>query len=276
LFSTHLQTYEQQIGSIFPALSESSEKAEAPGAPVGKMPKASYFLCFINRSGSNLLAEALTKTRRMGKPGEIFNPEPIGKIASQYDLQSMSDYIDWQLANNAVGGIFGAKVGVHQLAYLARENLLAKFPNPQFVYITRKDVVMQAVSLNIAWQTGIWTSKVKSDKVPEFDGEGIAGQIRGIVESQSGFEAFFSVHGIEPLRLTYEMIEADLEKSMRRVCRLVGLKRPGQIPLPAMTLKKQRTSRNEEWARRFRDMYVFPEVVPGPLVRTVKRRKKSL
>jgi LPS sulfotransferase NodH len=188
----------------------------------------------------------------MGRPGEIFNPEPVGNLSRRHGLRSLGDYIDWQFRVNTVGGVFGAKAGLHQIAVLAKQGLLARFPNPQFVFVTRRDLVMQAVSLNIAWQTGAWTSKSSVDKEPEFDHAAIARTLRSIVDNQAGFEAFFAAHGIIPLRLDYELIESEPERAMRRVCRLVGIERPMRVPLPPITLQRQRTALNFEWAERFR------------------------
>lgn len=253
LFSSHLKTYERELEKVF---ADIRRQGAAPvPLPFGAMPEKSYFICFINRSGSTLLAEALGRTGRMGRPGEIFNPEPVGNLCRRNGLRSLADYVEWHFRTNTVGGVFGAKAGLHQMVVLAKQGLLARFPKPQFVFVTRRDLVMQAVSLNIAWQTGAWTSKTDASRVPEFDRAAIASTLRSIVDNQAGFEAFFATHGITPLRLDYELIEAEPEKAMRRVCRLVGIERPMQVPLPPLTMQRQRTPLNYEWAERFRAAY---------------------
>lgn len=253
LFSSHLKPYERELEKLFSGIRR--EGGEAAPLPFGPLPERSYFICFINRSGSTLLAEALTRTGRMGRPGEIFNPEPIGNLSRSNRLRSLGDYVDWQFRTNTVGGVFGAKAGLHQMAVLAKQGLLARFPEPRFVFVTRRDLVLQAVSLNIAWQTGAWTSRSGAGKAPKFDHAAIAQTLRSIVENQAGFEAFFAAHGITPLRLDYELIESEPERAMRRVCRLVGIERPMRVALPPLTLQRQRTALNYEWAERFRAVY---------------------
>jgi LPS sulfotransferase NodH len=253
LFSSHLKPYERELEKLFSGICRESGGSAA--LPFGPLPEKSYLICFINRSGSTLLAEALTRTGRMGRPGEIFNPEPIANLSRRNGLRSLGDYVDWQFRTNTLGGVFGAKAGLHQIAVLAKQGLLARFPNPGFVFVTRRDLVMQAVSLNIAWQTGAWTSRTGAGKEPVFEHAAIARTLRSIVETQAGFEAFFAAHGITPLRLDYELIESEPERAMRRVCRLVGIERPMRVPLPPLTLQRQRTALNYDWAERFRALY---------------------
>jgi len=91
--------------------------------------------------------------------------------------------------------------------------------------------------------------------VVPFDAEAIARSLRALVTTQAEFEVFFARHGIVPLRLCYEEIETDLHRALRRVCRHVGIERPGTVPLPPVALQKQRTARNEEFAARFRGLH---------------------
>jgi LPS sulfotransferase NodH len=114
---------------------------------------------------------------------------------------------------------------------------------------------MQAVSLYIASYTGAWSSRLDSDAAVPFDAEAIARSLRALVTTQAEFEVFFASHGIVPLRLCYEEIETDLRRALRRVCRHVGIERPGTVPLPPVALQKQRTARNEEFAAQFRELH---------------------
>jgi trehalose 2-sulfotransferase len=257
--SSYLADYEKQINSIYATINV-NELQPHPNKPliISKKLKQAYFICFINRSGSSLLAEALTKTRRMGHVGEMFNPEPIKHAFEKHQLQSFTDYLDWQIQKSTTrNGVFGAKVGMHQLAYLAKHGYLAsRFPEAKFIYVTRQDILMQAVSLYKAWQSGAWSSQIKQKKTVEFDYLGIATQLREIVAAQTEFEVFFASHGIMPLRLTYEGIENNLLSSLRRVCRFVGILRPNLIELPELKLEKQRTMENEEWAAHFRNLHI--------------------
>jgi trehalose 2-sulfotransferase len=254
IFSDQLNHYEETVEKIFQSpLPDSTKTGENVLRHGFKKPKHNYLICFTNRSGSTLLAMTLAKTDAMGMPGEMFNPEPLTQARQKHGIASFNDFIDFKIQSTTKRGAFGAKVGIHQLAYLAKHGYLKdKLSSPKFIYITRKDIVMQAVSLYLAWETGAWSSNARNaTKNPEYSMEGIAQQLKSILTIQAQFEAFFAAHQIQPLRLTYEAIEADLEAKALHVCRYVGIPHPRQLQFTYPGLKKQRTDLNEEWAARF-------------------------
>ena len=254
IFSDQLNHYEETVEKIFQSpLPDSTKIGENVLRQGFKKPKHNYLICFTNRSGSTLLAMTLAKTDAMGIPGEMFNPEPLTQARQKQGIASFNDFLDFKIQSTTRRGAFGAKVGIHQLAYLAKHGYLKdKLSSPRFIYITRKDIVMQAVSLYIAWQTGAWSSNARTTAAkPEYSIEGIAQQLKSILTIQAQFEAFFAAHQIQPLRLTYEAIEADLEGKALHVCRYVGIPHPRKLQFAYPGLNKQRTELNEEWAARF-------------------------
>ena len=60
----------------------------------------------------------------------MFNPEPIARAVAENAVGSMTEYIARCIAVSAeAGGVFGAKAGVHQVAWLAAHGHLARsFP----------------------------------------------------------------------------------------------------------------------------------------------------
>ena len=151
IISSYLPNYEKQIDTILSKINKTNA-VDNVAAPLTNLP--TYFICFINRSGSTLLAQVLSRTNRMGRVGEIFNPEPIASTCHKNNFASMEAYINFQIQQTSrSSGVFGAKIGMHQLAYLAKYGYLAnQFKNAKFIYVTRKDIIMQAVSLSIASQ----------------------------------------------------------------------------------------------------------------------------
>jgi trehalose 2-sulfotransferase len=249
IFSGNLRQYESELEASFARpVAEATKPFPKPAAPLER----AYFICFVNRSGSMLLADGLARTKRLGRPGEFFNPEPVAKARQEYGVGTIGAYLDLCVARTtSKNGVFGAKVGIHQLAHLADRGLLwTGLGAPRFVYVTREDLVMQAISLFIAWQTNAWTSNNQPEREPEYDAEGIGHQLRSIARTQAEFEAFFAAHRIRPLRLTYEQLAENLPGAVHQVADHLG------VEISAVSrydgkLKVQRTERNRQWAERF-------------------------
>lgn len=118
------------------------------------------------RSGSNLLCRYL-KNNRFGDPAEHFqyitdSNENLGKTEHELKSRLISTVLN-QTDNR---GTFAVKVTwaqwsslnyyLERLLKAPRERTFSIFPNPEFIYLERQDVIAQAVSLWRAESTGEW------------------------------------------------------------------------------------------------------------------------
>lgn len=154
---------------------------ETSSNPFGiqKLPKISYIICASQRSGSNLLCEALWNTRLMGKPEEPFvfwywaecDPERLKADFCKPWILPPAEYIKKVIKEGTTSnGVFGAKIMwsyfdivIDKLRAFPEYNGLpvsemfaSIFPNLHYIYMTRKDKVRQAVSLAKAIQSNKW------------------------------------------------------------------------------------------------------------------------
>ncbi|MFP5270392.1 Stf0 family sulfotransferase [Coleofasciculus sp.] len=131
----------------------------------------SYIVCSTGRSGSTLLCSTLSDLGFCGKPLEYFHPAKIEKYIAQDSANGFQDYLSQVLQKGtSQNGIFGIKIHwehFRNFINLARKYLgLSRqsdwqiistiFPNPYFIYIWRRNLVKQAVSTEIAYQTQKW------------------------------------------------------------------------------------------------------------------------
>ena len=187
--------------------------------------KKSIFLCFSNRSGSTLIASTLSKAGIFGKPNdflnyEFFNSNEIISVSSSLGFKSFYEYIKFIIDNFAGSlGYFSTKASSEQLMWLARNNIIGGvFQNPLFLYSTRKNIVAQAISLDIALQTNKWTSLHQDEHiVPVYNQEKILNAIGMIRKSMATAEVFFNRCSITPLRLVYEDFQNQEEKMIEIV-----------------------------------------------------------
>ncbi len=250
LYSSHLDSYEKLVKDIFSAPLQQEISDQKKHKKI--KPRLNYLICFTNRSGSTLLSNTLARTGLMGTPGEMFNPEPLTSARQKFGLNSFEDYLNFKIETSSKNRVFGAKVGTHHLAYLAQQGYLTTHVNkPKFIYVTRKNKVMQAISLYLAWETGAWTSKAPAiETMPVYNAKKIAQQLNSIISTEAQFEAFFAAHRIKPLRLHYEDLEKDLTHKVIQVCKFVGLEELNDIKIDPV-LQKQRTPTNQAWAKQF-------------------------
>ncbi|MGH7198806.1 MAG: Stf0 family sulfotransferase, partial [Candidatus Omnitrophota bacterium] len=136
-------------------------------------PRISYIVCSTARTGSTLLCLGLQRTGVCGIPEEYFNPSTAFKIQDKsLGLAAYGAYLDEVLVKGATpNGVFGLKIHwANWLGFLARIKRMDRykgtaisvilnkiFPGVRYLYIRRRDIVRQAVSLEKAFQTNVWT-----------------------------------------------------------------------------------------------------------------------
>ena len=252
LAHAHEDVHATAIAEFFAGLGGGPVDAEeaSAGTPAAT---ANYIICFVNRSGSNLLAAALQSTGTMGNPRECFNAPEVIEVSRERGHRSLAAYTRAVMRSTSTpNGVFGMKLGVGQLLYLTRERIVpAIVSRPRFIYVTRRDTVAQAVSFVIAAQTGLWTSREPwNGRSPRYDAEAIVANLRWIYESQGLFEYYFTIHDIHPLRFAYEDFEGGVEAPVARIATALGLPAP-RCARDRIELRRQRTALNEEFKARF-------------------------
>jgi hypothetical protein len=214
------------------------------------------FLAMTSRTGGTLLSEALIPFGLL--VGEYLSLGHVRQFRDQHGVRDYGDLCAHHAAEHAPHGAFGVRGNLQMMAplFLAGEFPKA-IPQWKFVYLTRRNLVRQAISLVIANKSGAWTSR-STAKHPVVDADysaaEIAHEMRGITRLQARLELFFAIHGVKPLRLTFEDLVADISGTAAKVakyCRLApqpefALKRGKTKPLEPLT-----SELNIEWERRF-------------------------
>jgi len=135
-------------------------------------PKRSYFVCKTNRTGSQLLCEALRFTGIAGQPNEHLY---IGEKSDYYKAygtrtgeELLAKIVELGSTPNGVFGLCVELPKTEALAFIRQvirqdfpfeslpDLLRSLFPDPKYIWLTRRNVVRQAVSWWKASQSGIW------------------------------------------------------------------------------------------------------------------------
>jgi len=219
------------------------------------MPKECYFICYVNRTGTTFLSECLSQTRLFGFPQEYLNTEKgaaVEKISKRFGANSFADYLSHLThKRQSKTGVFGSKISCLQLAYLRRNfDINSIFPNVKFIFVTRQNVALQAISWFIAEKTASWASFHDANNNVHYDRDKIIWYVNLITMQNARFENYFALNGINPLRVTYEDISSDVVAVVHRVKDYLGVDGDINLQIDKTRCKVQRTDRNMAWADR--------------------------
>lgn len=240
-------------------------------------PSISYIVCTTPRSGSTLLCEALNRTGMAGRPEEYFVPDSRVSIDPpvwrQWDTAPFAEYLARVVRHSTTpNGVFATKFDWDDLQRVLAElsrlpdhaglspraSLECVFPNLHVIWVTRRDKVRQAVSLERAQQTLVFM--VSGERPPEaarqptYSFTMIDLALHDTLLEEAAFAQFFTANGIAPLTVVYEDFVLEYEATVRRVLEFIGVPTEDLGPLPAPTMRRQADAVSEEWVRRYRTM----------------------
>lgn len=208
-------------------------------------------ICMTPRSGSSYLSSILANNG-VGTFQEHFRVvnDALENLCEERKLDSVEQWVADRIRTLSAGGVYGFKCDWQQfvpLYYLGPYDHF--FRDAKFVYLTRNDVMAQAVSRYISTETGYFHS-VNADKAHTLDDDialdfdQLKGHLERLITMQGCWEHFFADEGISPLRISYEAIEEDAENVVRRVASFAGINLPPSLELET-EYKKVRTARND-------------------------------
>ncbi len=197
---------------------------------------------FTSRTGSSYLARELAARYDIGRMEECLNPHVAQGIAAGKIVASFAGA--WFSFKLGVPGIIGAELTGTIDRYL---------PRTSFIFLLRRDIIAQAVSLVKANQTGQWHSiSAANGAAPIFDGPKIAQTIRVISAAVISLAQYLEIAGRPWRKLIYEDFESGDFSSAEAICETFAAPRidPERAPRFA-PLEKTADAVNEAWIDRF-------------------------
>lgn len=225
-----------------------------------------YVISATPRCGSSLLCETLTETGLAGYPGELASKA----WRKMNDWSSRENLFENKHERTTPNGVFGLKLMWSQFdetsrcfanrpdfAGLAMDQLFEKLlPGIKYIWIRRRDKEAQAVSLAIAQQTGLWTSKHsgKDDVELEFDYYKIHDLCMLLGYQEDQWQKYFDTYGIKPLMITYEDYVQNIPGTIKEILDYLHIAHDRELKIAEAPLRRLRTDRNSEWASRYREL----------------------
>ena len=200
------------------------------------------------------------------------SPPEAPAYSSLYGITSYREHLDrtFELGTTA-NGVFGAKLMFNQLPELTAlagtlpeyaglssiALLRALFGDPALIWVSRGDKVRQSVSMWKALQSRSWRGE-RADSDPRGSGDrpprggaiysydGIDHLVKRFEADDLGWNDFFAVNDLEPLKITYEDLAADRIGTVRTVLSLVGATLPDGWAAPE-PIRRQGDAISDQW-----------------------------
>ena len=216
----------------------------------------------LHKLGLGIPMEYFNTTQRRGFSERLNIPE------SFHNEQDLAQYVQEVLPlRTTKNGVFGASIHMYQWMTLfesipnnlkkqARVDWLIQvlknaFPNPYFIFLYRNDLLMQAISMNIARQTDAWSSSLEQLKEPKYSYVQIKNTLDRVVHAVGLCKYVQSQISAPQCTFVYEDLEQNYDQIIKQIVTMLDISIDDTKGLSTQTIKKQRTSRNDLWKQRF-------------------------
>ncbi len=241
-----------------------------------------YIICGTPRTGSTLLCNLLTSTKRTGDPHSFYRRQNILEWAEEWGLPERGTMrgLDFDVAylNAAIAagkgwtGIFGLRLMRENLGELSaildrihpglpsdKARFEKAFGRVLYLHLSRQDKLAQAISRVKAEQTGLWhiapdgteLERVGPPAEPRYDFQRIQDEVRELEAFDTAWNIGFAQQHIIPLRIGYERLAGDPAATLIAICEALGVQPPNADDVrPGVAKLSDETSL--DWMRRYR------------------------
>lgn len=236
-----------------PAILKGSSANQAHDFPAYDGDPIKYIVAAQARSGSHLLCQTLYRTCKAGVPLEYFNTRHWLEWCKRCNKKNPPVVLSTLMRRRtSPNGLFGVKMHWPHLTEFVRMGLESRMRDAKFVYLTRDDLLGQAISRTLAIQTGRWIGAApKNAKPVPYSAKAIERSIEAILEQRRQWELFFTLSGVKPLRVSYEAMLEDRPRTIQQVFDFIGADVKWHPDMAVDPIPSQRTSLNDEWRERF-------------------------
>ncbi|MEA3642698.1 MAG: Stf0 family sulfotransferase [Lamprobacter sp.] len=209
-----------QIGSFKEPSKDSISQAMFDFERTEQTPKLICIIASTPRCGSTFLGQVL-QSQGYAVPHEYLNTVHIPYLAHRWGLirdkkVELNEYLRacfrWRTNPQ---GIFSLKAHWSQFQpFLEKGIIVPWLKNSRFIYIRRKDLLGQAISYEIASQTGKWGSMERQSREPVYDGQSIERRLKNLAQQNMAWSVFFAKNNIKWVEVNYESFIEETEKSL--------------------------------------------------------------
>jgi LPS sulfotransferase NodH len=201
----------------------------------------------------------------LGRGGESLARKTLEMKAQSFFPQDRRQLLDLAVAGaRGRNGVAQIKCDLPQvLPFLLDPDCFRVLGQARYVYLTRRDVLGQAISRYRGFRAGVWHSRSVGAEGPHdtpvahpetetpYDFEAIAKQVGQITQMMAGWEQVFAMLNIQPLRISYEELTRDPVSVTAAIAGLMEVTLPADLTLEAGGYTKVGGRSNDDMRERF-------------------------
>lgn len=205
-------------------------KAAGDAGPVPAAPSHPYIIFMTPRSGSTWLAE-LMRAHGLGFPDEWLNHARMGQEIQRCRRRDLGGYLIETLARHAgPSGASGVEVPLLQLmqAYELDNIFDVLGPRTRYLYLRRRNIVRQAISLYVARETGVYHASDANQPYARpsaeitYSASAIEDCMKRVLHDELWFERMLIQQQVQPFRLDYESLKAEPDSMLAAIANHLG------------------------------------------------------
>lgn len=245
-------------------------------------PSHKLMFATLPRSGSHFICQKFFESGRAGLPLEYFNPahwnrwrvriaaeaagrtpddaSRLGELATLADKEmprASNRHTLGALIRRRTGpnGCFSVKLHYSNVRHLTSIVSDKWMEDAHWIRIERLNILAQAVSLEIAVQTGSWIFSQKAWRTPVYDYLALRRRLIRILRDRHAWSCFFKERGIQPHIICYEEFVSNPTESVTTVLDRINkcqAPTPLEAELPYIPeIESQSSTINVKWTERF-------------------------
>ena len=213
------------------------------------------------RSGSTYLSIKLWQAGMLGAPMEYFFFNSMKNLIKRLGFGDYSNMNNeailhyWERVTElrtSPNGVFSYKMFMPHLGLIIdkHKDLFKKIRPEYIIYLTRDDILGQAISHYRAIKSRAWFKDVPGENV-EYNYAEIKSLMESITIQQKSWESIFTLLGVTPMRVNYEQFLQSEEKIIQDVFDFIGEKYVQTSRMSIPLIKAQADELSSEWRDRF-------------------------
>lgn len=230
-------------------------------------PGCRHILATMPRSGSTLCSIRLWQSGQLGAPLEYLNFRMATRLLERLGYgvdedgrpknsnQLVCYWKNLQQLRTSPNGVFGCKVFVSNLMVLANRypGFVSRIAPTHVVYLTRMDLVGQAISYYRAQRSSAWFGGVRAKQTVEYDFTRIQSCLVSLCTQMAVWERLFETWGVSPLRVYYEQMCRRPRAVVGFIETHLGVEHDPAARLSVPLIVKQADRTSEAWCARFKE-----------------------
>lgn len=231
---------------------------ESQDSSVGATPTRTLLVASTPRCGSHLLGRLLTSSGLFGVPLEYLHPENL--VVWQRRLRTSTNRATLSQIQarrtSLETGIFSLKMHYSHLESASIDELRSwgLLPDLRVVHIFREDLVAQAVSYEIAAQSGAWIGASPPTNDLVYRPDSIRERFERLSAHEAAWRRHIALDRSPSISLSYEQLTAQPAEHLRRIAELLDVNLDeSRHDLGATTASgRQASAINTRWCLQFR------------------------